>query len=715
MRHELEHLRSCVLDGLAAARVGAILEGLSAKAAGLRAACWQEGVDPAPNRGNLKVEELKALLQEKLLSILPPIAFQALLEQHASPAVQAELADYGDTPVAAREAGKVKELLSALRSDAQREMVRRVASAWGIGTRDSRGQTRGVESFKSELCGACIRFLKETPEAAPAEEASGSRAVAPEMVGQSVEQVAAVACSERAVAPGMGEVGHVLLPQAAVARGPTTLDEALRWIEEHQVVPLKRMSGKRQAVGVIPPELRGLYAGTVTKKEQVPSMLLAGCKEKRKHGRRVVRPSTNLATMEAHRGALERFRKHLQLDVQCWGVDVTMKTPQTLDAFAESLKDVEYRKSTPFASDFREVCIPSNWDGQHVLRRMAIMELENASVVARRDEVPLLDGPLVMEVMGQRGEMRERRTVESFDMLVDALEGARQSMPDQAAWFQSAWGVREKTHLQTLVNEFDTFLTIHQLRDLWTTASVGTAMVWVGWFAILQFRDKRQPRPEEVVTESRGLLKGPAATYVLSERMDGYVFPAHFKREAQSMAGWGTGGAVPEELLPVLTAPRVCELCGDGFLTWCDLGTHVEKAHVNWAEYRKRVFWHAQHEQDDPSHALPLSWVRKRQILGNATTSLVSAASVSGDRFLGGKTRLVLFSGLKKTSGLELLFLGFEKYIKNINLCELKSFDLCVCVYVEYIGVVCRLLSLLRIVVRRKRNQDPYCYFHLIS
>ena len=634
VRQELEHLR-CVLDGLAGARVGAISEGMSATKAGLRAVCWQEGLDPAPNRENLKVEKLKGLLQEKLLSILPPIAFQTLLEQYASPAVQAELADYGDTPVAAREALKVKELLCALWSGVQQEKLRRVASAWQIQQRDSSGTKRSVESLKSELHGACVRYLKEAAEVAPSGEASSDCAVAPGLPKHATDvaraqgvAVAAGAQSDRAVAP-------------LVASGPTTLAEAVKWIEQHQTVPVKRMSRKRQAVGVIPPELgnllKGFHAGTLTKKEQVPSMLLAGCKEQRKHGRRVVRPSSDFASMEAQRGALERFRQHLQLDVQCWSMDRSRKTPQTLDAFAESLKDVEYRKSTPFASDFREVCIPSNWDGQHVLRRMATIELENASVVARQDVLPLLDGPLVVEVMAQRREMRERRAVESFDMLVDALEGVRKSMPDQAAWFQSAWGVREKTHLQTLVNEFDTFLTIHQLRDLWSTTSLGTAMVWVGWFAILQFRDQRRPRPEEVVTESRGLLKGPAATYVLSERMDGYVFSAHFKREAQSMAGWGTGGAVPEELLPVLTAPRVCELCGDGFLTWCDLGAHVEKAHVNWAEYRKRVFWHAQHEQDDPSHALPLSWVRKRQILGNATTSLVSAASVSGDWVLEGR------------------------------------------------------------------------------
>ena len=65
------------------------------------------------------------------------------------------------------------------------------------------------------------------------------------MVEESVEQVAAVSCSERAVAPGIGEAGEVWPPQAAVERGPTTLGEAVRWIEEEQMVPMKRMSGNR--------------------------------------------------------------------------------------------------------------------------------------------------------------------------------------------------------------------------------------------------------------------------------------------------------------------------------------------------------------------------------------------------------------------------------------------------------------------------------------
>ena len=80
-------------------------------------------------------------------------------------------------------------------------------------------------------------------------------------------------------------------------------------------------------------------------------------------------------------------------------------------------------------------------------------------------------------------------------------------------------------------------------------------------------------------------------------------------------------------MLPVLIGPRVCELCGDGFVTWTALAKHVEAVHVSWAEYRKRVFWHAQYEETNVCHAVPLSWSRKRRILGNAATQLVSAVS----------------------------------------------------------------------------------------
>ena len=596
VRSDLEHLGSCVVtDALVVAQCKALLQGLNSNTKGLREACQTADIRGKRNGMRLNQEELRELVKTKLLNLLPPVKFQALL-QYASLETHVELRSFGDVFVAAQEAGRIKELLLVLGpGETSQSRCRAVFRDWGVARRVAgRGTERSVDAAKSELMGVCIRFLKEcehTPD------------------------------------------GRAASLSGPPDRGPTSLAEAVALLQCNRAVPLKRAVGKRQALSVAPVELsqllEGLHSGTVTKKEQVPSMLVAGCKAHRKHAGRVVRPEPEFATREAHRGAVERFRSHLQLDPQCWSACavVNMRTPQSLDAFVCTLKDPLHRTATPFAKDFRDVHIPSNWDGQHVLRRMAAMELQNASAVARREALPLLDGPLVAEIMALRGDVDGRKPVESFDLLVAALKDAQCSMPDQPAWFQSAWGVKEPEQLHALAQDFDTFLTKHDLRDLWTEASLGTAMVWVGWFGILQHRDQRKAKVEEWVSESRGLFKSPPAQYVLSTRMDTYAFPPFFKTDAESMYGVAGGAELPKGLLPILTAPRVCELCGDGFVNWTDLSAHVDQAHVNWAEYRKRVFWHAQHEEAAPCHGLPMSWARKRRILGNATAQLVSVAS----------------------------------------------------------------------------------------
>ena len=63
---------------------------------------------------------------------------------------------------------------------------------------------------------------------------------------------------------------------------------------------------------------------------------------------------------------------------------------------------------------------------------------------------------------------------------------------------------------------------------------------------------------------------------------------------------------------PLLTAPRLCPLCGKGFVNRRALDGHAEREHGGMAEMRKRIFWHA--EQTD---ALPLSMKRKRNMLAN--------------------------------------------------------------------------------------------------
>ena len=242
-------------------------------------------------------------------------------------------------------------------------------------------------------------------------------------------------------------------------------------------------------------------------------------------------------------------------------------------------------------------------------------------------------GPLVQEIWQNRCSVDSGSKIASFQALVDALETCRLGMPDQGAWFQSAWKVKERQHLETLVSDMDIFFAEHDLTDLWTSVSQGTLMVWIAWLAILKEHTSKKAKVPEICTESRTLLKGPEAKYILSDRLNTYAEPPYFQRDSMCMKGiasdnYNPSSAGAREGLPELSPPRMCELRGTGFVTWSDLNKHVEGKHGNWAEYRKRVFWHAQFDTQNPCYGLPLSWKRKRRMIANATTRLVSSAKL---------------------------------------------------------------------------------------
>ena len=78
---------------------------------------------------------------------------------------------------------------------------------------------------------------------------------------------------------------------------------------------------------------------------------------------------------------------------------------------------------------------------------------------------------------------------------------------------------------------------------------------------------------------------------------------------------------------PPLTAPRICQLCGDGFVSWKSLVSHCDKEHGGYNEYRKRLFWEGQR-----CSALGLPTVRKRSMIANATSAMLHArAGGDGD------------------------------------------------------------------------------------
>jgi len=63
---------------------------------------------------------------------------------------------------------------------------------------------------------------------------------------------------------------------------------------------------------------------------------------------------------------------------------------------------------------------------------------------------------------------------------------------------------------------------------------------------------------------------------------------------------------------PIITAPRICQLCGKGFQNNKALVTHARNAHSCYPEVLKRTLWEAQQ-----LNALPLSMRRKRNMLAN--------------------------------------------------------------------------------------------------
>ena len=75
---------------------------------------------------------------------------------------------------------------------------------------------------------------------------------------------------------------------------------------------------------------------------------------------------------------------------------------------------------------------------------------------------------------------------------------------------------------------------------------------------------------------------------------------------------------------PIASAPRQCQLCGEGFMDFEHLVKHCEHKHGNWSEYRKRLFYEA-----DLHMAQSLPKQRKRQQLANFTYHLTH--SIPGD------------------------------------------------------------------------------------
>ena len=65
-----------------------------------------------------------------------------------------------------------------------------------------------------------------------------------------------------------------------------------------------------------------------------------------------------------------------------------------------------------------------------------------------------------------------------------------------------------------------------------------------------------------------------------------------------------------QRIEPEIQAPRICCLCGEGFIDMASLRKHCEQQHHSWHEARKRTFWEAE-QMDAPNEDfnLPRRWL----------------------------------------------------------------------------------------------------------
>ena len=78
-------------------------------------------------------------------------------------------------------------------------------------------------------------------------------------------------------------------------------------------------------------------------------------------------------------------------------------------------------------------------------------------------------------------------------------------------------------------------------------------------------------------------------------------------------------------LQPEMQAPRICHLCGKGFIDSAALWKHCDLEHHSWAEARKRMLWEAQQLE-----AMPLLPPDKRRIIQNFTNALTYSKPARG-------------------------------------------------------------------------------------
>ena len=182
---------------------------------------------------------------------------------------------------------------------------------------------------------------------------------------------------------------------------------------------------------------------------------------------------------------------------------------------------------------------------------------------------------------------------------VEMLASILQEIAKESGWLRALLTAHEKKRLQAVdpqmvAENFASFVSEHELSDSIAAMSRGHLVVAAIWLSYL------------LVQKGCGVRRPSDATALMLQK------PSYIPVEAVGPSGQLHFASQALDALPRISPPRVCQLCGAGFLQVAALETHCGKAHGGYAEYRKRLFWEAERLP-----ALALSPMRKRTMLAN--------------------------------------------------------------------------------------------------
>ena len=309
------------------------------------------------------------------------------------------------------------------------------------------------------------------------------------------------------------------------------------------------------------------------------------------------------------------------------------RTPRNIQELSEVLHNPKMRKYAPFGLDFETTTADMAGELKHrkfpgllleaavVARWLALVELHPVGFAYNSTSKKQLPYTLA-GLCSALKEVREERCCRARTMIISTSDDLAKFLidsqpPPQSQWLHcivhlcftdeerhSAHGSDTRPSLQlaaaeiiaekffTFVKEHDLFLAVQNLDEY-----------HIATLAFYHAQLTLRKRASRHISRSWQYAQ-PRKAYVPVDAVS-CPEPPHFIALAE---GHGVGATHP-----IISAPRPCQLCGKGFLSFATLKKHCDKEHGGYCQYRTRVF----HEAKTRRYALPMRPMEKRRLIGN--------------------------------------------------------------------------------------------------